>query len=101
MKPEETPDPYRAMIPDDAAIVFTHAELHCSNILVDPDNPSTIVAILNWHYSGWWPDYWEFCKTQYVYEPGPDWHRYMIEFLEEPDEVTQDGFFSYHRAMGN
>ncbi|KAJ4024616.1 hypothetical protein NW752_003180 [Fusarium irregulare] len=57
MKPEEIPDPHRVMVPNDAPIVFTHAELHCSNILIDPENPSTIVAIVNWHYSGWWPDY--------------------------------------------
>ncbi|UZP36726.1 hypothetical protein NXS19_004542 [Fusarium pseudograminearum] len=53
LKPKELPDLYRAMVPDDAAIVFTHANLHCSNILVDSENPFTIIAIINWDYSGW------------------------------------------------
>lgn len=31
---EEIPDPYRAMLPDNAEVVFTHSDLHPSNILV-------------------------------------------------------------------
>ncbi|KAJ4136536.1 hypothetical protein NW768_004152 [Fusarium equiseti] len=98
---EENPDYYRQLVPDNAAIVLTHANLHCSNILVDPESPSTIMTIINWDYSGWWPDYWEFCKTEYGYQPASDWNQYLIEYLEEPDEVTLDGFFNYTGAMGN
>jgi len=89
------------MVPDDAAIVFTHADLHPSNIIVDPESPSTVLAIINWVYSAWWPEYWEFCKTEYGIEPWSEWQRCMVKFLDVPDEVTLDGFHSYTRAMGN
>ncbi|KAF5667248.1 phosphotransferase family [Fusarium heterosporum] len=98
MKPEEIPDPYREMLPDDAQVIFTHADLHPSNIIVSPDSPSTIVAIIDWEQSGWYPDYWEFCKAEYTAEIGSEWHRYMLRFLEEPKAL--DGFIEYTRALG-
>lgn len=98
MKPEEIPDPYREMLPDDAQVVFTHADLHPSNIIVSPDSPSTIVALIDWEQSGWYPDYWEFCKAEYTAEIGSEWHGYMLRFLEEPKAL--DGFIEYTRALG-
>ena len=98
---EEIIDPYRHMVPDDAAIVFTHADLHPTNIMVDAEDPSKIVAVIDWGQSGWWPDYWEFCKAQWTSEYGDDWHQHLVKYLEAPDEVTQDGFESYIRSLGN
>ncbi|KAH6952099.1 phosphotransferase enzyme family protein [Fusarium avenaceum] len=98
MKPEEIHDPYRHMLPDDAQVVFTHADLHPSNIMVDPASPSTIVALIDWEQSGWYPDYWEFCKAEYTAEIGSEWHGYMLRFLEEPKAL--DGFIAYTRSLG-
>ncbi|QPH09314.1 hypothetical protein C2857_000026 [Epichloe festucae Fl1] len=98
MRPEEIPDPYRQMLPDDAQVVFTHADLHPSNVIVNPDCPSTIVALIDWEQSGWYPDYWEFCKAEYTAEIGSEWHGYMLRFLEEPKAL--DGFIEYTRALG-
>ncbi|KAF5002391.1 hypothetical protein FGRMN_403 [Fusarium graminum] len=98
MKPEEIPDPYREMLPDDAQVVFTHADLHPSNIIVHSESPSTIMAVIDWEQSGWYPDYWEFCKAEYTAEYGSDWHNHMVKFLDEPKAI--DGFIEYTRALG-
>lgn len=97
-KPEEIPDPYRELLPDDAAIVFTHSDLHPRNIMVDSEDPSRIVAIIDWEQSGWFPDYWEFCKAEYTAEFGSDWHNYILEYLEEPAAI--EAFITYTRAFG-
>lgn len=97
-KPEELQDPYRATLPDDGEILFTHADLHPSNILVDENCPSKIVAVIDWEQSGWYPDYWEFCKAEFTAVYASDWHNHMKMYLEEPAAV--DGYHDYTRAMG-
>ncbi|ORY68852.1 kinase-like domain-containing protein [Pseudomassariella vexata] len=52
VKPEDIPDPYRCLLPDDVAITFTHSDLHPSNIMVDTECPSKIVAIIDWKQLG-------------------------------------------------
>ncbi|KAJ6790085.1 hypothetical protein PWT90_02089 [Aphanocladium album] len=42
---------------------FTHADLGARNIIVRGDN---IAAIVDWAYSGWYPEYWEFTKAHFV-----------------------------------
>lgn len=42
--------------------VFTHADLHPSNILIDRGRLSGIV---DWECSGFFPEYWEFTKLMY------------------------------------
>lgn len=42
---EELPDSYRGLLPDDAEVVFTHSDLHPSNIMIDPDQPFKLVAL--------------------------------------------------------
>lgn len=98
IKAEEIPDPFREMLPDDAKIVFTHADLHPSNIIINQDHPSKILALIDWEQSGWYPDYWEFCKAEYTIEYGSEWHQYMLEYLEEPKAIH--GFIEYTRALG-
>lgn len=44
--------PYRSYLRDDFPIVFTHADLHLSNILVSSEPNPRVVAIINWHQSG-------------------------------------------------
>jgi hypothetical protein len=53
---------------------FTHADLDPRNILV---SHGRVVAILDWAYSGWYPEYWEFTKAHYNYFPGEDWEKYL------------------------
>jgi len=64
--PSLIPDPFRDSLPDNSPITFTHADLHPSNILVTSDAPYRVVAIIDWHQSGWYPDYWEYYKATYT-----------------------------------
>ncbi|KAF5262050.1 hypothetical protein FOXYS1_7229, partial [Fusarium oxysporum] len=68
---EDIPDPYRQLLHDDPGVVFTYADLHQSNIMVSEGWPCRVVAIIDWHQSGWYPDYWEFYKAEYTNHGNP------------------------------
>jgi thiamine kinase-like enzyme len=98
---EEIPDPYRRLLSDDARIVLTHADLHASNIIVCKTEPHRVLAIIDWGQSGWFPDYWEFCKAEYTVLFESEWRaKYILRFLEESDERCIEGFESYAHAYG-
>lgn len=98
---EEIPDPYRQLLPDDAAITFTHADLHPSNIIISKTQPYSVLAIIDWGQSGWYPDYWEFCKAEYTALYGSEWQtKYIPSFIQEPNESCIEGFESYSQAFG-
>lgn len=85
------PNP-RHDLPDDERIVFTHADVHPSNIMVSSDEnaPCRVLCLIDWEQSGWYPEYWEGCKVVF---PNSD-HRWRKEFvpliLAEPkDEVLE------------
>lgn len=42
---------YRSFLPDNVPIVFTHADLHFSNIIVSSGPSPHVVAIVDWHQS--------------------------------------------------
>lgn len=50
----------------DIPVVFTHADLDFSNIVISKsgDAPPRIVAIIDWHQSGWYPEPWVWLKAQ-------------------------------------
>ncbi|KAI1803739.1 kinase-like domain-containing protein [Daldinia bambusicola] len=59
--------PELAGLADDQPVVFTHADLDRSNILVYPrdgESPARVAAIIDWHQSGWYPRDWEWLKAQ-------------------------------------
>ncbi|RAL15836.1 uncharacterized protein BO97DRAFT_468007 [Aspergillus homomorphus CBS 101889] len=41
---------------------LTHADLNRRNIMVPSTSPVRVV-IVDWQQSGWYPDYWEYCKA--------------------------------------
>ncbi|KAF2186883.1 hypothetical protein K469DRAFT_725557 [Zopfia rhizophila CBS 207.26] len=45
--------PYRSSLPDHVLIVFTHADLHPSNIILSSRSNPHVIAIIDWHQSGW------------------------------------------------
>lgn len=51
---------YAAMHRTHHRIVFSHGDLGFHNILVRDGH---ITAILDWEYSGWYPEHWDFCKS--------------------------------------
>ncbi|KAK4638138.1 hypothetical protein CLAFUW4_02320 [Fulvia fulva] len=42
--------------------VFTHGDLNPFNILVRDDK---VVAIIDWEFAGWYPNYWEYTSAWY------------------------------------
>ena len=101
IKTEDIPDPYRQLLPDDATVIFTHADLNPRNIMVSPESPCRITALIDWEQSGWYPDYWEFCKAEFTVVTRSEWAtEYLPRFLEEPSDSCIDGFWSYSKAYG-
>ncbi|KAI0474428.1 kinase-like protein [Xylaria cf. heliscus] len=48
--------------------VFTHTDIAPRNILVDKDGK--ITGLIDWETAGWYPDYWEYAKTQLQWKTG-------------------------------
>ncbi|KAI1139347.1 hypothetical protein F5Y05DRAFT_412449 [Hypoxylon sp. FL0543] len=64
--------PELAGLTDDRPVVFTHADLDRSNIIISPRDrrhPPRVAAIIDWHQSGWYPSDWEWLKAQCRCEP--------------------------------
>ncbi|RBA15718.1 hypothetical protein FPRO05_12325 [Fusarium proliferatum] len=98
---EDIPDPYRQLLPDDPGVVFTHADLHPSNIMVSEGSPCRINAVIDWHQSGWYPDYWEFYKAEYTNHWESEWvQEYIPMFLNKPRETFLNGIDSYAASWG-
>jgi hypothetical protein len=60
-------------------IVFTHGDLRLQNIMV---KDGYVSGILDWEFSGWYPEYWEFSKALYVWKWQNDWIEYLVQVLE-------------------
>jgi aminoglycoside phosphotransferase (APT) family kinase protein len=58
----------------DHEIVFTHADFTPRNIMV---KDGRVVALLDWEYSGWYPEYWEFVKTFNAADHRVNWYNYV------------------------
>lgn len=83
--PGNSYDPFRSQLSDEAPIRFTHGDLHPSNILISsgPNGPPKICATIDWHQSGWYPDYWEYNKALFTAEIGGEWAtEYIPRFIE-------------------
>jgi aminoglycoside phosphotransferase len=61
----------------DHEIVFTHGDFAPRNILV---KDGKITGILDWEYSGWYPEYWEFIKFFKAADHRVNWYNYA-EFI--------------------
>jgi len=81
---DDVVDPIRSGLLEDDSIVFTHSDLHRSNIMVSEFNegPPRILAIIDWHQSGWYTAAWEFFKTRFTCRGEERWEDdYVFEFL--------------------
>ncbi|TLS20677.1 uncharacterized protein PpBr36_11011 [Pyricularia pennisetigena] len=65
--------------PKEPDLVFCHCDLSQTNILVDPETLS-ITGIIDWEFSGFWPDYFE---APYFRDPRPS----GAQFVEPADNV--------------
>ena len=98
---ERFPDPYRSHLPDDAAVTFTHGDLHRGNILIAPSGPARVLAIVDWAHGGWYPDYWEYCKAAYTSSFEGEWLSQCVPRFLTPRLEEQEVFTEYCMAMGS
>lgn len=59
-------DACRIEISDDTPVMFTHNDLVAPNILLSPGSNPKVAAIIDWGQAGWYPAYWEYCKTWWI-----------------------------------
>ncbi|KAI0146110.1 hypothetical protein GGR57DRAFT_494356 [Xylariaceae sp. FL1272] len=84
-----------AGLTDDMPVVFSHADLDKSNIIIAPregDSRRRLAAIIDWHQSGWYPRDWEWLKAEVLCQSLVVEGRYvrdtswLSKFLEKPDD---------------
>jgi serine/threonine protein kinase len=75
----------RSLYRDNHCIVFTHGDLTPRNIMV---SEGRIVAIIDWEFAGWYPEYWEYVKSLY----GDSWRTNWPLFIDKL-------FPSYHYEL--
>ncbi|OAA80009.1 Protein kinase-like domain protein [Akanthomyces lecanii RCEF 1005] len=57
---------------------LAHADLAPYNIIV---RDARVVAVIDWAFAGWYPEYWEYTKAHYNYFPGKGWEHYLARAL--------------------
>ena len=68
--------------------VFTHGDLHPSNIMVRGDQ---VVAIIDWEFAGWYPHYWEYTSAWYAHHTRHGWEDVILKFLDPyPEELEME-----------
>ncbi|KFY93161.1 hypothetical protein V500_03881 [Pseudogymnoascus sp. VKM F-4518 (FW-2643)] len=97
---EDIQDPYRTFLPDTGTIKLTHGDLHQGNIIVSSTGPPRVLVIVDWAHSGWYPDYWEYCKASYTCSFDGDWRNRWIPIFLEPRPEVHEIFAEYTRALG-
>jgi hypothetical protein len=98
-RPENYSDPRKEIeelsgFDDQVPIVFAHADLAKSNIILSEagDGPCRLVAIIDWHQAGWYPQPWEYLKAALTDVYDSEWVRvWLPQFLERPE-------FAYERS---
>jgi thiamine kinase-like enzyme len=88
--PETIPDPpFRKELSDDSEIVFTHGDLHRSNIIVSSSTPR-VLALIDWEQSAWLPAYWEGCKAHWTAFYNDEWAvKYLPLILDHSESIEE------------
>ncbi|KAJ4293264.1 hypothetical protein N0V90_008546 [Kalmusia sp. IMI 367209] len=87
--PETVLEPYRKDLPDDSEIVFTHGDLHRSNIIIS-STPLRVATLVDWEQSGWLPAYWEDCKAHWTATYLGEWAVNYLPLILDQYESTRD-----------
>ncbi|WEW61469.1 hypothetical protein PRK78_006959 [Emydomyces testavorans] len=93
-------EPFRSDLPDDAAIKFTHGDLHRSNILVTKSEPRQLHSIVDWEQSGWFPEYWEYQKAHFTAGWEGEWATKYLPMILPQYESTIDAWSWYTSSIG-
>lgn len=91
------PEPFRSQLPDDSDIIFTHGDLHPSNIIITSTHH--ICGIIDWEQSGWLPAYWEARKAQYGWFES-EWSQVYLPLILNQFPSTEDAWDYYVMALG-
>lgn len=62
---------------------FTHADICQRNIIVRDDG---VVALVDWQFAGWYPEYWEYTKAHYGLYDVPDWYAGFEDAVQRYDD---------------
>jgi hypothetical protein len=102
-------DACRMEISGHVPIVFTHNDLCPSNILISCGANPEVVAIIDWNQSGWYPWYWESCKSRQVGALDDsfdrtllnEWHtKYVPTIIDSTDDVYYHAFIYFCLSRG-
>lgn len=97
--PETVPEPYRKDLPDDSEIVFTHGDLHRSNIIIS-STPPRVAALIDWEQSGWLPAYWEDRKVHWTSTYLSEWAVKYLPLILDQHESTREAWNYYTDSVG-
>ncbi|KPI35635.1 uncharacterized protein AB675_4737 [Cyphellophora attinorum] len=62
--------------------VFSHADLCPRNIIIVMDSLQPV--LIDWEFSGWWPEYWEHTKSVFsMWEEVPGWEDELAKVLPQ------------------
>lgn len=61
---------------------FAHADLVPRNIVI---HKGRVAAVVDWAFSGWYPEYWEFTKAHYGLFPQQDWYEALYKAMPRYD----------------
>jgi aminoglycoside phosphotransferase (APT) family kinase protein len=95
--PQSVREALSSKMRSDHSIRFTHADLSPRNIIV---RDGKIQGIVDWEFSGWYPEYWEYVKFFECKTKCKDWKNYAPYIFEEPygeDLVTQQAILRWQR----
>ena len=70
-----------------AAVRFAHGDLVPKNIMVSPDS-MRVTGIIDWGNSGFYPDYWEYCRMHDPFQTSPGWEK-MLKIIWPELERTE------------
>lgn len=62
---------------------FTHADFCPRNAIV---RDGAIVAIIDWQFAGWYPEYWEYTKAHFALLNMPDWYELFRNAVSRYDD---------------
>lgn len=85
----------RSMLREDHYIVFTHGDFHPRNVMVTDGDDPELTGIIDWEYSGFYPEHWEYLKAMNTrsFMDTEDWWDYMPpSILRYNPEVVLDRY---------
>ncbi|KAK2809705.1 hypothetical protein FQN50_003550 [Emmonsiellopsis sp. PD_5] len=74
------------MLPRSSSSVFTHGDIAPRNIMVDERHH--ITGLVDWEYSGWYPDYWEYAQIMRPSCLSRDWQAWMDATAEQKWDLS-------------